>query len=516
MLVFRMCALLFAGLIAAAAVGAEPPSRAVTLADALRATLGQHPQIQAQDAAARIAEGNRQTASGAFDYMLTSGLSAGRTDKPEYVPDAEGAASLARFETENDSFQLGLSKQTRFGVTLNPAISVSRAFTADAGQVDQYGSTLGFTLTVPLLRGRGSAASALERDLAAQAEAIRSEVLLTASQQALATIAAYWQCVSAGIQLDIQRNIESNALELVDLTRALIAGYVQSSNELAYTQAYLSQNVAARLQAEAFYAQRLAALHVAMGLEANPAAADPWLLPADPLPRLPAALDVPPDLAPQLVALAMERRPDLAAVRKQLEAATIRREAARNAALPQVDVQLFGGYAGAELGGDFANGAQAMAAHLEGPAVAAAVSLAWPLRNDAARGSLLVAQGQLDQVRAGMQLLANQVQADVRSGVSNVRLYLQTCASQDESANFYQQTRDDRQTLYKSGQDTLVNLISANNDLGAAQIRLVSSQVAALVAIAQLLHDTGTLVVPDGGERFEINLDALARIPLDR
>ena len=113
-------------------------------------TLEHDPNVAIEATRVDTARGSLQIASGQFDPIVTSGLSQTTSREPR-------SPSSSR-ETRILEGTLGVSKEFRTGLVLEPALLLDNTQDVTAGSGPLNTGRLTFRLRQPLLRGRGRAA----------------------------------------------------------------------------------------------------------------------------------------------------------------------------------------------------------------------------------------------------------------------------------------------------------------------------------------------------------------------
>jgi outer membrane protein TolC len=491
------------------------PAR-ISLAEAVRVTLAQDPNIAVQRAAVAYYQGQAESASGAFDLTAAAKVQASRTRTPAVYQDPSTQEEMLQVSLQdNAQYQVSLSQKTRWGLTLQPQANVTRTVNHTPGEIENTASQVGFTLLVPLARGLGyRPTTAAERAARTQVEAAEASLRDRVAAEALATVNAYWNCRAAELSLAIYREAESNALRTVNITRAMISGSLQTEANLEQANANYDGAMASRLVAEKSFAQAALALATAMGLTPDQLPATP--LAADDFPEMPPDFDDSSAMIEALVRDALRDRPDLRSASLNEEAAAVLLEGARDNLLPQLDASLFGGYAGVDSGGEFSRYATALTRNAQGLNVQGSLAFTWPVQNRAALGQYASQIASRDQYRSQHAQKAAQVVSDVMLDVRSVALGLAALRKSEASTQAYRHAVRNQETLFELGSGSLLDVINTQTSLANAQIQELNARVSCLKALAQLRCDLGRLVEEDGRGAFRVDTAALCRPPAPR
>jgi outer membrane protein TolC len=241
-------AALWAALLAAPCQAAQ--SGDLALADAVRLALAQNPAIQVQQAQIEVAAGQRQQASGQFDWQLTAAANYDRTLTPltDGAITANGAPFLDQTRLISAGYQLGLNKQLRNGLQLGSTLSAVSTDDNTPGALrgQQNLVRLDVALTVPLLRGRGAASVAANEEAARLNEQAEQYLLRQrAAETVFATLQAYWT-YRARIDLEqVAQSAETRSASLLDSVRKLVEAAERPRADLVLLQADLADKQAA-------------------------------------------------------------------------------------------------------------------------------------------------------------------------------------------------------------------------------------------------------------------------------
>ncbi|MEP6668086.1 MAG: TolC family protein [Chthoniobacter sp.] len=397
-------------------------------------------------------------------------------------------------KTETTSYELDLVKEFRNGISFGPFVQYARSndnFTRRTGIGDLSTSEVGLQVIVPLGKGSGAAASAQERSAAVNLEASRLNLHHTMSQAVLQTIQAYWGVVAAQERLRLLFRSELIAGALVDLSRELIKADELAPSELSQIQAQYAIRTSQRVSAEQDLVSATQNLAVFMGLDLRemltaPLAAEsfPESLPASMLRNAPRQA---------LASVAMENRADRLAAMKMQLSGKILVDAARINLRPQMGLQVRTSYAGVGQDSQYEQYWRAFDREV-GPSVSAALSFAWPLENNFARGQYEQSTSFYNTSLIQTDQLSRSIIASVVVDLSAVQLGRDQIDKALESSNDFEKALETEREKLKLGNSTLINTIETEQNLTNALLQVISARQQYATAIAQLRFDTGTLV----------------------
>jgi outer membrane protein len=195
-----------------------------------------------------------------------------------------------------------------------------------------------------------------------------------------------------------------------------------------------------------------------------------------------------PELPAQSVASLLEdarnARPELLAAKAQEQVAAAKVQATRGSGLPSLNLDANGGHTQVHNVGDSSQ-------------FSALLSLKVPLfAGFGDRAAIHQAEAALDSARANSDDLRSQVELEVWQAYQNLRTAIATLdssAAQLKSASLAAEVSNAR---YKSGLDTILDLLSAQNTLANARVQQVQSRLDWAAARAALGHAVGGLKAP--------------------
>lgn len=496
----RACAVLAMALAASPAAQAAP---ALRLADALRLALSANPDLQVQQSATEAARGQLQQASGQFDTVLGAGADYARQQVPSLLP---GAVQGSTYST---GYRVGARQQLRSGPTLGASLD-ARSFQDSALQGAQAPGTvtLGVTLNLPLLRGRGGREVAATEDAAGlQVEASELALRDSAAQALYRTLSAYWAYAVQFSLERVARDSEQRSRDLLASTQKLVDAAEKPRGDLVLLQADLADRVASRQAAALALSEARIALGRLLGMDGAAIAA--MAEPADPLPAI-LAIGMPAEAQlVQLRAAAQQRRPDLAALGAAAAAAGRQAEAARHRLLPELNLELGVAYAKAHDGSNRYPWWSEPGRVQHGPSLSARLVYEFPLQNNAARGQLRERAAQLDQANVQRRDLQAAVAAGIDSAVASLATRSAQLQVAQQALALYERAVGQEIVKQKNGIATLIDVINVEARFINARTTYLQTYLAYAQAMARLRYESGTLL-PAAGLRFELDPAELA------
>jgi len=454
-----------------------------------------------------------------FDPFINSTVSWGHTTAPQSNTVFSGTTSLVTTATTVNSsigqtFATGGTAlltfsnldqyQNSYRSTINPNIT----------------SSLDLTITQPLLQGFGLAFNnrlirIAKNDLKAADLVFKQQLLNTVAN----VVSLYWNLVAANLNVDVKKQAVDVSEKLYRDNQKQVEVGTLAPIEVVRAEAQLASDQQAFVQAESAVLQLETILKSALSRDGltDPAVTEARVVATDPI-RIPEVEPVEP--MQDLIARAIDNRPDLAQSRVQVDNSRIVLEGTRNALLPSLsfigDIRnnALAGPQNAVLGppafnsttGQFAptpapiadpyfvGGYGDILAQLFGrnfPNYTVGLNLTIPLRNRAAQANMATATLSLRQNQLQIQREINQIRVDVQNAI----IALQEARAQYQAAVkqrvLEEQTVDADQKKLALGATTVFQLIQDQRDLSTAGENVVTAEATYIQARVQLDIATG-------------------------
>lgn len=409
-------------------------------------------------------------------------------------------------QTQRGTVDLQLSKRYRTGLTLTPFMSLSGESVryqgkpksdhfGGPGREDTYNATLGFSVNIPLGRGKGvESAAAAEQSSLIDWEASRKTLAFTASKAILITAFAYLDLYRAQKTVAVYERSFALQGRLFELVQALVEADEIPRAEISRMQARQAE-VSSQLQAaRSSLAQAQVALATAMGVTLP----EPSFLPqaAEGFPPPPASAELAAVPAEALAEMGATRRLDVAAARDLERSGRVLWRAAVIDLAAKKDLDFKIHYAGlSDAGGNMGhNLGRALFGNWAGPSAGLTFAYEKPFAN-------LTQRGQLEQRQAlwsQRQISAADAERRVRLDVLQTRITLEQLLAQLEaaqtSAHAARQAFENELEKFRFGRSTLIDTILTEQRAVEAELSVVQAHFAVAQTLAKLRFDTGTLV----------------------
>jgi outer membrane protein len=433
--------------------------------------------------------------------------------------------SLAEAFPTGGSVVLGFNnlnqEQNSFRQTINPAIT----------------SSLDLTVTQPLLQGFGLALN--NRTIRIAKNNLRAADLVFRQQLINAVgnvVQIYWTLVAANLNVDVKAQAVAVSQKLYEDNKKQVEVGTLAPIEIARAEAQLASDQQALVTAQSTVLQLEAVLKSALSRDglASPLVSEARIVATDPI-RIPEVEPVEP--IQDVVARALENRPDLAQSRMQIENSKIALQGTKNALLPTVNA--FADLRNNALIGtqNTVFGTNATTGLVTAPPIAdpffvggfggilgqifsrnfpnytVGLNLTIPLRNRAAQANIATQTLTLRQNELQVQRQINQVRVDIQSALialQEARAQYQTAVKQRV---LEEQTVDADQKKLDLGATTVFQLIQDQRDLSTAGGNVVSAEATYAQARAQLDIATGMTLQNNNVQFDEAKSGQVSRPP---
>jgi outer membrane protein TolC len=483
--------------------GGSAPSSSVPLSllDAVRTTLRQHPAIQTAAAQLRQRYAELNVARGPFDPNLTAGVSQLHNATP-VLPGAATIMGERDLMTDTTALNLGASMATVFGTSITPSVGLSRIqtranvpFPAMTGEMNDAGqfATVNLSVVQHLLRGAGTvgAASAVAAAKLARDAAVHN-VDGTAQAQVYVALVAYFQLVAAAQNLALLRDAESAARKVVEDTRALVEGQQRPRSDLPSLEGNLANRTRDVMGAEDDRVQALYALDLAMGLGLE-GASDFRVSDGFPDPSIPT-----PD-RDTILRLAHRDRGDLLAAHASVASAEESVRGAEHNTLPALDLNLSIGYAGALENDGPGPFFAALGNNVPGVTGGVGLSLALPVRNTAQEADRDFKRSLHEQATIAERDLERQLPLAVVGALEDLRLSRSALAASNDAVKQFGQALSDQRDKLHEGVGTVIDAVLTEQLLITAELSRTANQLRYAAALAKVFFEMGALPANENG-----------------
>lgn len=474
----------------------------IVLDSVLQRALSANPNVVIQGLQVGAEEGNVAQAEGAYETEFTAGASreAGRRPLRQQDVTTFSGAGLPERRAErinNSEYRAGITRNLRSGAELEVGATINSSgstLNEASGTPRQTTAGLRFAIRVPLLRNAGGVqnASALKaREI--ERDASIEDLLQTSAQAVLNTVQAYWELASRLSRATILRESERRASELVAEIEKLVAADQIPGAELDLAQASAGEKRAGRVAEE----QALQAAWNALGRQLQADTLDDVLNAALATDTLPEVASVAAGFAQRMQARqrdALERRADVRAARLRERAAHSQVLAAEDALKTQLDFVGSLNTSGLREGSATAN----FDLSRPFPTLNLGFQVRMPLESTAARGLLTTRLSAHRQSVIRLHEAEGNVGSALVTATSALRRTLARYEDTAAAVARYELAVKNEYVKRKLGLSTLIDVITVQDRLDAARLQLLQLRQEYASGIAQILFESGELVVRDG------------------
>jgi outer membrane protein TolC len=416
---------------------------------------------------------------------------------PFFSASANGGVSAAPgdpfFRTKNANASIGLTQLLPTGgnVTFSPQTGFTTAeFPGDVDSTTDWQSSVGITVSQPLLRNAGKEATELTITLAdSTLEESIEQFRFAIIDTVFAVITSYNRLFTLRETLDSRQAALISAEAFLDELRQREQQSSLSAVEIANTEYAIAQRRRDLVDAERNVRDQESSLRYLLGMPSQAR-----IVPIDPPSR-----EEPLETEEQAVQAALAYRPDLKQFRSTLKTTQLLERVAKRQKFPDLSITAGGGLTG--TGGSFGDSSKQIE---EDPGTfwSAGLFFSVPLGNTAARNDYRRSKLRTEQVQNQIDSLEwrirDEVESDMRALIS-ARLQMQTA---DQSLQYAVQRLDGYRENARLGTSTVQDVINAENDLISARIAQMLAIETFAFSVAKLWRDTGVLL-----DRQNIHLD---------
>ena len=440
-----------------------------------------------------------------FDPTLTGQLNWTHATTPDTSPASNGAPALSgNTTTANAAYTQGFGPGTELSAgfdnaryTTNSLQSAFSPYTA---------SSLGFTVTQPLLRGFGLAVNRRFIRISKNEQKIAN---LLVQQQLIATVYGvvrlYTDLVALYEDVKVKEETLASAQKLYTDTKAEVDEGTQAPVELTRANAQVFTIRQDLIDSRGLLEEQEAIVKnvITRRTDNDPDILNAGIIPTDTI-EVPGSDETKP--LQDLVALAFANRPDLSQAGLQVQNTQISLQGSRNGLRPELDIvgvaqnsalaaqpnPLVPAIESPLIGG-YGNALEQLATR-KYPTYGIGLNLTLPLRNriaqaDVTRDEILLRQSQVIQAQ-----LQKQAQLEVEDALIAMRRARASYEAATETEKLQQESLDTEQAKFEVGASTSFFIIQYQSFLAQAKSTVVVAQSAYLKARAALERATGTIL----------------------
>lgn len=481
------------------------------LLEAVTLTLSLQPEIRLEREQVEIDRGVYLEESGEFDTELDISVSYDHTDLP-LSSEEQAVYKSSNQVVDEGRYTLGAKKLLRSGIEINPSVSVVNTETSTSEFEPATTGRVDFLITLPLLKGRGVAATAAG-EMAAKVNVEASELTLrhTIAEKVLDTVDDYWSYLATKKIYNQLVESEARAKQMVASIEALIAADEVPASDLQRMQANLSDKTTSRITNLQNIVEAQQQLGLTIGLDysdffklENPTSEFPDLEKID--------LDQLPHMLKELLDLSLLNRSDYLSASKVEESNRILLTAAENNLKPKLDLDLNFGFAGQDEGRSFRTYYSSLYKDIPGISQSVVLRYTFPPSNTISKGLYLQRMATLRQSKIQLDNLVRTIFSNVTVALESVRNQGQALAEARQAVEAYREALQNEKEKFRLGMSTLLDIIDTDDRLTDAVLNEINTHLQFAFAIARLRFETGTIIAHQDG-KFSVDLGMVTHIP---
>ncbi|HUP22350.1 MAG TPA: TolC family protein [Thermoanaerobaculia bacterium] len=380
----------------------------------------------------------------------------------------------------------------------------------DALPPNSFSVSAGLTLDVPLAAGRGRLATSGPSRAAETAVRAQQEVYQhTAAGEALRTIASYWVLAAAEEKVKVLTASVDRQARILDATRLLVDADELAAAEANRTEARYAQSAGQLATARQEVTQ--ARVDLAQSMGDSPGRLEETPLTSQPLPSVAGETYDP----GAWIERALRQRDDVAAAALATEATGILEGVARTDLRRRVDLSFNASFNAFEE--SFANRLydldgywEAVNGIVSGPSYGVVLRIDLPFQNRTAKGRLAQARANTSTSRINEADIARQVRLQLTELTKSLERRQAQLTQVEESLRQSERALEASNSLYQSGELTLIDLLSTEEQVTSARLALVDLRAEIAILEAQVRFEAGELLEPgaDQGDYRSLRLRA--------
>lgn len=435
-------------------------------------------------------------AKGEFDPTLTADYS-WTESALSASPQIQAFGGINSIENETWQGQLSLGGRLHWGTQYSVSIASDFERGTFSQFTGQYRSALVLSLTQPLLRGRGKAVNLAQIRSAKNSVAISEEqVKLTVLTTLGEVMKSYWDLVGAVETLRVRDVSLENAKRLVEINQRRLDIGTAAVIEVIASKAGVATRISDYVTARTAIADAEDILKNNLSMREGELFSSERIIPID----RPSEIDFVwnPERS---MRLALENRPDIRTAELTIANAEIERKRARNALLPQVDLNANLTYGGRDVRlEETFNGIRQKQDEVTTYGITASIPLGG---NRAARGAHRRARLNVEQERQRLEATKNSIMQGARIAGRSVVSSLILIESNRTTVILQETNVVAEMQRLSLGTSTSHQVLEVQEDLTLAQTQEVQARINAEKALIDLQVAEGTLLENLGLE-FEL------------
>jgi outer membrane protein len=480
-----------------------------------------NPTIKRSTYTIQDAQANLQVQRSVFDFNSYAGLSVRNSNYNLFEADPRNKFIDRVLSTNSTDLSAGVRKRLRTGQLAD--ISLNYGFNNSNLPYDNFSqsvapflgnhlSTINFSLTQPLLRGKGrDIVTTLERTSHLYIENTKKNNEFTNSYEILQIGYAYWNYYAAFRNLEIYKQNESRVRNVLGITKELVKADKKPAGDLVQVNADLANQEKLTILAE----QNLFQARINLGREIGLSNEESLLLdiPVNEFPTI-AQSGYKNDFDKNVfIKIAKEKRSDFKAVRKVFEALDMQNKLAENNTKPQLDLTGFAFYGSASTGNGIGETFSSFTNNQgRNMGVGAKLTYTFPLNNNFAKGNLAKSNIALNDQKVVNENLQRNIELNISNALNNLNNSVLVLGKAKDAFDNYKEAFNNEQVKFQTGLTTILSLILFQERLTSSELNYLQAYQQFANAIVNIRHETGTLISQDQNG-FVIDQKAFYIIP---
>lgn len=473
------------------------------LSELINKAFNNNPTLKRSELVIKSSEANFQIQKSIFDYNSFARLSNNFSRNNLLDADPRNTYLNDFLKTKTWDFSGGANKKLRTGqiaeVSVNYGFNSSNfpinSFSQNIGPyVGNHSSTINYSLTQPLLRGRGrSIATASERSSVLYLENSKRDFEFSNSLQILQIGLAYWNYYVAYKNVEIYKQNENRVRNVLEITKELVKADKKPNGDLVQINADLANQ-----EKQTFIAQQsLYAAKVNLGREVGLSNGESLMLdvPLNELPTLEGSMYKTDLDKNSFIKTAKEKRADLKGNQIITESLELQYKLAENNTKPQLDLSGFVFHGslstGSGIGETFSSFTNNQGSNY---GLGARLSFTFPVNNNLAKGNLAKSVIAIKDQQVYNDNLNRNIELNISNALNNLNNSVLVLEKAKEALNNYKEAFANEQVKFQTGLTTILSLILFQERLTTSELQYLYAYQQFANAIIILRHETGTLV----------------------
>jgi outer membrane protein TolC len=466
----------------------------MSLDDCIRLAIDNNPDLQVVRYETLKSSSDVFTAKGEFDPLLSASHTYTKSEE-QAPPEYQVFGGISSFQSKRAADSASVAGKLQTGTIYNATFQLNKESSTFTRLVSEYSGGLTLTLSQPLLRGRGSSVNMARIRMATNARRISEAQLRLAVMNTVAQVVkAYWDLVGANESLAVGEQAVANAERLLDIGKKRLDIGTGAALEVLQAKAGVATRQTELITDRSQVANAEDALKQVLNMRENDVFSAVRIVPTD-RPKV-TELDIEKlknidDQLKESYQLALEKRPEMASSKLEIETAKIDRSRAANDMLPQFDLtgSVFQGKRGLEAENVF-EGVISRTDNMYTIGVKGSI----PLGNRVARGAFDRADLTAKQAEVRLEGTKQELMLRVRLALRAVNTSQILIESNRQLSQMQETNVAAEEKRLRLGVSTSYRVLQMQTDLLAAQTQEVQARIGFEKALVDLRLAEGTLL----------------------